>query len=189
MRASGNSTKLVEKENSGMLMVIFSRVNGETIRQMATEFISIRMELGMKVSGKMIFNMVLERKSGLTALSTRVTTLEERSTEKVFTCGKMVPCTTVNGSRTESKDMESTVGGTVEDTLEIGKIIICMGQVSTLGLMVGSMRVSMRWTRNMEWVFTHGLMGDSMMAPGSMENSMEREGIFSKMAKSKSVGG
>ena len=41
MKAIGNIIKLVEKENSGMLMVMYLKDNGKMIKLMAMEYIFI----------------------------------------------------------------------------------------------------------------------------------------------------
>lgn len=54
MKASGKKTKLVAKENSIMLMVTLTMVNGVMIKQMGMGLIFMLMGQNMMVNGKMI---------------------------------------------------------------------------------------------------------------------------------------
>lgn len=54
--------------------------------------------------------------------------------------------------------MEFTNGKMVGPTLANGKITTCTDRVSTLGLMVGAMKDSMKWIKNMAMVSIPGLM-------------------------------
>lgn len=63
--------------------------NGKTIKQMATEYTLMLMELDTKGIGKMIFSMDMELKHGQMVRSTRATTKMERSTEREHMLGTM----------------------------------------------------------------------------------------------------
>jgi hypothetical protein len=56
------------------------RVNGEMIKQMALEFTRTQTELNIEASGKMTSSTVTVLSHGQTALSTKVSTMRERST-------------------------------------------------------------------------------------------------------------
>lgn len=60
MKVSGVTIKLMDKGNSGILMVIFMKVNERMIKQKVMECISIKMGLDMKGTGRGIFKMALE---------------------------------------------------------------------------------------------------------------------------------
>ena len=61
----------------------------------------IKMEPGMKVNGKTIFNMVLEKKYGQITVNMKDIIQKVRNMEKVFIFGKMAQCTMVTGLKTE----------------------------------------------------------------------------------------
>lgn len=61
----GNIIEHVEKGNSGMLMVISTKVNGRMIRQMDMDDIFIQTVQNILAIGKMIFNKVKVLKHGL----------------------------------------------------------------------------------------------------------------------------
>lgn len=64
MLGNGNSIRHVVKVNSGMLMVIFSKVSGLMIKPMASAFIPIKMEPNMKVIGRKTCSMGMARNRG-----------------------------------------------------------------------------------------------------------------------------
>jgi hypothetical protein len=101
MRGIGDLTKLVGKENSGMLTGIFLKENGLMTKQTVTEFTSIKMELDMKANGKTIFNTVKAKKFGLTTLCTKDFTMKVRNMAKGSTFGRTAQDTTVIGTKTE----------------------------------------------------------------------------------------
>lgn len=68
MKVIGRTTKLVEKGNFTMLMVMFLKVSGKMIKQMDLVFIDIVMEQFMKVVGNRISNMGMVQKHGQTIL-------------------------------------------------------------------------------------------------------------------------
>ena len=63
-------------------------------------------------------------------------------------------------------------------TLAIGRIIICMARVFTLGRMAECTRVNTSMTRSTVSECTLGLMDDSTTACGRTESSMEKVSIF-----------
>jgi H+/gluconate symporter-like permease len=60
-------------------------------------------------------------------------------------------------------------------TKVLGKIIICMARVFTLGVMAGDMMESTIWIRSMATVFITGQMEEDMRVFGVMASSTERE--------------
>ncbi len=67
MKATGRMIKLVERENSYMLMAIFMKGNGLMTKLMAMVNICITTELSILVIGRMISNTVKAKKLGLVA--------------------------------------------------------------------------------------------------------------------------
>ena len=64
MKEIGKITKLMEKENFGILMEIIMMVNGKITKLTDLEFIYIQMVPNIKANGKMIYSMVKELKLG-----------------------------------------------------------------------------------------------------------------------------
>ena len=64
--------------------------------------------------------------------------------------------------------MVRTYGVILDNTQVSGRIIRCMGKVSSPGPMEGRLAVIIRKIRNMEMVFFAGLMVANTMADGSM---------------------
>lgn len=74
MKASGEKTKPMEEENSGMLMETSMRENGKMIKLMALESIFMSMELSMKATGRTTCKTAREWRAGKTAAVTRAAT-------------------------------------------------------------------------------------------------------------------
>ena len=96
---NGKKTKLKERANLFMSMVISSTDIGLMIKQMVGEFTSIKVELNMKDSGRIIFSMVMESKLGKMGRSIKEIMLQEKSMELEATNGKMDQYTLVIGRR------------------------------------------------------------------------------------------
>lgn len=121
---------------------------------------------GMKDTGRMIYNMDLERKSGQIIPGTKESIMKEKSTVEDAMFGLMVANTMVIGSKIGLKDMEHTLGlmeGSIPDP---GKTIICMVTVYTLGKMVEDTRDITKWTKNMGLECTSGQMEEDMRVIG-----------------------
>lgn len=72
--------------------------------------------------------------------------------------------------------------GLMEENIKVcGKIIRCMVMVSSPGLTVEDMKVSIPLTRKKEEVFLYGQMEGRMMDYGKMENNKVKEFIWQKM--------
>ena len=65
MRENGKIIKLMGRERFGIVEVTFTQENFLVTRHMGLEFIFIRMEAGMKVTGYMMCNKGKEKSSGL----------------------------------------------------------------------------------------------------------------------------
>lgn len=74
MKESGLRIRLMERENSGMQMVTFTRENGKMTRLTVLGSTSMLMEQDMKATGRMIFRMELVLKLGMMDRNTKVNT-------------------------------------------------------------------------------------------------------------------
>lgn len=74
MKESGLKIRLMERENSGMQMVTFTRENGKMTRLTVLGSTSMLMEQDMKATGRMIFRMELVLKLGMMDRNTKVNT-------------------------------------------------------------------------------------------------------------------
>lgn len=86
----GKTARLVEKENSGMWMVIFLKETGWKIRRMVMGFINILMERAIQVIGKMICNMAKGRSTGSMVANTSVIIVWGGNMDRVNTGGQTV---------------------------------------------------------------------------------------------------
>lgn len=136
------------------------------------------MVLDMKDIGKMIYSMVMVKRSGQITHVMRVNTLRVRNMVKERMYGQMGHSMLVIGSKIGLRDMEHIHGLMEDNILGHGKIIICMDMVSTLGRMDVAMKGSMRWIRNMALVCINGLMDVDMRVIGLMGSNMDRGNIY-----------
>jgi uncharacterized protein YutE (UPF0331/DUF86 family) len=65
MKVSGKMVRHVDKVNSGMLMAIGTKVNGNSIRLMDMAYIFMLMVQSILAIGKMICSMAMARRLGL----------------------------------------------------------------------------------------------------------------------------
>jgi hypothetical protein len=100
--ASGETTELMEKESSFMLMEIFMKDSGLTIRLMVQELISMLTAPCMRVNGKMTFNTAKVSKLGLTNQDMKVTTHSVVNTESALINGTTSRGTREIGVKTKS---------------------------------------------------------------------------------------
>jgi hypothetical protein len=97
MRDSGYTTRHRVEESFGMLMETLTKESGMMIRPTVLVFTLTPMEQNTKVTGKMIYNMVMERKPGLMDPVMREITTRERSMEVETINGLMEASTMENG--------------------------------------------------------------------------------------------
>jgi hypothetical protein len=128
--------------NFGMWTVMFSKVNGSMIKPTATEYMSIRMELDMRESGKMICSTDMAKRFGQITRCMRGLTMRARSMGVVSIFGRMVPATTVTGTKTALKGMVFINGKMAAHTQGNGKTTICTGRGYTRGLTVVGTKVN-----------------------------------------------
>lgn len=96
------------------------RVNGKMIRHMDMGLISTLMGLCTKVNGKKTSSMVMGRKHGRMAHVMRVTMLKVKKTERVSSCGQMVPHMKDSSKIIIFMVMENMYGQTKESILDNG---------------------------------------------------------------------
>jgi hypothetical protein len=128
--------------NFGMWTVMFSKANGLMIRPTATEYMSIRMELDTKGSGKMICSMDTAKRFGQITRCMRGLTMRVRSMGVVSIFGRMVPATMVTGTKTVLKGMVFINGKMAAHIQGNGKTTICTGRGYTHGLTVVGTKVN-----------------------------------------------
>merc|ERR1711997_921239 len=117
-----------------MPMVTYTMENGRTTRPMGTESITTRMAPAMKDIGSRINNMVMVKRSGPIMLVTRVSTAMERNMEEANSCGLTDRCTPVSSSRTTFTAMVFTLGRMVANTTVNGRTTKWTVKESSLGL-------------------------------------------------------
>lgn len=89
MKVSGKKTEPTDMESLFMLMAIFMKEIGQTIKQMEKEFTFILMEQDMRDIGRMIYNMVKEKRHGPMDQYMRENIIKERNMGMEFTVGMM----------------------------------------------------------------------------------------------------
>jgi hypothetical protein len=80
----------------------------------------------------------------------------------------------VNFLTTKFKEMELILGIKIKNTLVNGKIIRCMVKEKSYGKMDKFMKDNIKTIKNMGLEFLFGQKGESMLANGNKENSMEK---------------
>ena len=78
----------------------------------------------------------------------------------------------VNGKIMKYQDMVFTNGQMEGNTLAIGKVILWTSLDYTLGKMAECMKASIKRIRNMDMVFTHGLIRKNMQDGGIKASNM-----------------
>ena len=111
------------KELSGIQTTIDMKVNGKTTKLTVSVHIFIQMEPYMSVNGKMICNMVSEKKPGLMGLLMKENILKGKNKVKDFTYGVINLNTQGCGILIKLMDMVFTSGRTVVNFREIGSKI------------------------------------------------------------------
>lgn len=85
-------------------------------RQTGTVYTTISMVLSMRATGEKISNMATEKKVGRMALFMKVNILQEKNMVRANINGMTNHNTTVNGSKTKSKDVVPIAGLMAECT-------------------------------------------------------------------------
>jgi hypothetical protein len=107
---NGEKIKLMEKENLSMLMETFTTDSGLMIKRMVLEHIDMSMALCMKASGKMIFNMEKVSRHGLIRVDMRVNMLTVANTASVLINGVMEANIQGTGKKIKLVDLVFTLG-------------------------------------------------------------------------------
>ena len=155
-----------------MLMVIFMRVTGLTIRQMVTEPIHTQMVQNMLDNGRMINNMVKVLKLGQMVLDMKVNILMERNME-VVRYSLLMDLGTKDSFPTMIYKVKAFIYGLMkENMMENGLKIKCMAKVKQHGQTIEDMRESIRMIKNTGRVILNGLMVESILDSGKMGSSM-----------------
>jgi len=121
---------------------MFSKANGSMIRPTATEYMSIRMELDMKESGKMTCSTDMAKRFGQITQCMRGLIMRVRSMGVVSIFGRTVPATMVTGTKTALKGMVFINGKMAVHIQGNGKTTICTGRGYTRGLTVVGTKVN-----------------------------------------------
>jgi hypothetical protein len=108
-----------------MLMAIFMKVNGKTIKPMVMASILILMVLDTKVNGEKTNSMARELRDGLTVLATKAITSKVRSTDKASSFGLTTVLSLESSEITTLKALVSMNGLTEEYITVNGKTIKC----------------------------------------------------------------
>ena len=107
---NGEKIKLMEKENLSMLMETFTTDSGLMIKRMVLEHIDMSMALCMKASGKMIFNTEKVSRHGLIRVDMRVNMLTVANTASVLINGVMEANIQGTGKKIKLVDLVCTLG-------------------------------------------------------------------------------
>ena len=107
---NGEKIKLMEKENLSMLMETFTTDSGLMIKRMVLEHIDMSMALCMKASGKMIFKMEKVSRHGLIRVDMRVNMLTVANTASVLINGVMEANIQGTGKKIKLVDLVFTLG-------------------------------------------------------------------------------
>ncbi len=133
MRDTGGSTRLTEEEDSFMQMAMFTKENGRKTKLTAMAFTSIRMEPSMRVIGKKISSMDMEKKHGQMELAMKENIEKEKKTAMGNSFGQTAQHTTESSLTTIFMGREFTHGQTADSTMASGKTTRCMAKAFSPG--------------------------------------------------------
>ena len=125
-----------------MLMVMFMKGSGRTIRLMGRDSIHIQMDLDMRESGERTSSMDKELRGGLMEHVIRGNILMERSMERENSYGLITAPTLETFLTIIYRELEFMNGLMEEYSMVIGKIIRCKDMELLPGLMEGGMWVN-----------------------------------------------
>lgn len=188
-KVTGLAGKQTERASSHMLMEMFMKEIGRTIRPAASVSIRTIMGRGMRENGSRIISMEEAVRRGSTVAAMMDNTAKERSTETGNTFGGTAAIMRVLGKTTRSLDLACMYGQMGADTLESGLTIKCTAEASTRGKMAGSTVVNTSTTRSMVMVNTHGPMGEDMWENGLIASVMAEERSYPLTVMSERVSG
>ena len=159
---------------STTLMVTYTKENSTKIELMDLVCMCIKMDKLMKVFGKMICKMVLERKNSKMDQSTMECLKMVKSGDKALINGLTNQFIPETGSTITSKEKVSTKGPMAEFTTASGKKISFMAREFIHGRTAEDMKENTNMIKSMEWAPTTGLMAKLTKVNGLMESSMEK---------------
>ena len=160
------------KAPSTIVMEIYTREIIDIIRLMGMECMPIRMEPGMKETGKMTCNMEKELNYSKTVQSTKADTLAGRKTATVSTTGQTVLYTLGIGWTTRSTVWGVTSGTMDASIMATGIITIWTEQASMSGLMEEGMKEPLLKIRKKALDYITGKMVEDMKVGGHLESNM-----------------
>ena len=163
--------------------------NGKTTKPTVMECTLMLTAQSTKDTGKMIYNMALVWRHGLTRVNMRAIIRMERSMGMGRIHGVMGQCMWVNGSTTKLTAKADTHGSMEGVTMEAGRTTTCTASESTRGQMDANTRANTTWTRSMGMASIIGQMEGGMRDIGRMESSMEKGSISCPMVSLRSAYG
>lgn len=172
-----------------MLMVMFTRVNGVTIKLMALVDICILMVLNTKDIGKKTNSMDKAKRLGPMELNMKVTMSRAKKTAEVNSDGLMNQHTMANSLTTISTVLVFTFGQILASTTANGKITKCTEREYSLGLMEENTKVTTTMTRNRAMEFSLGLMVVDTKDNGTMVNNTGKESTLLLREKQNAANG
>lgn len=184
--ATGSMARQMEKAFFTTLMAMFLTVTFELIRRTAMGFISTRQASATKANGRMMFSRASVLKLSQTAASTKGTFTGAKSMAGAFTSGSTGPIIMVNGAITKSMATAFMYGLMVGAMMALGEKISSIIVAFTPGRMAAATMVSTSMTKSKAGVFTSGRTVNVMKAIGIMENSTDKDGSQTILAKAES---
>ena len=143
----------------------------------------------MKGIGKMIYKMDTEQRHGPIIQSMKEIIQKVKNKEKALIPGQTDLDMLETGMIIKLTVMAYILGLMDALTKDLGRTIICMDKVFTLGLTVEDTRVNTLWIKNMDMVFTYGQMVADMKDTGLMVSNTDKEDIQFPMEKLKQASG
>jgi len=137
-------------------------------------FIPTLIMLGTAAIGRTTNSMAKARKLGLMVLSTKASTLKEKSMEKELFSLVMDPNTMEISNIMTSTVMGSTNGLMVKSMKETGSKTKCMVKAKSSGKMAVNTKVNINTIKNTATVSSSGMMEENMKATGKMESNTEK---------------
>ena len=175
MKATGKIIEHKEQESLLISMVTSMKEIGLTTRQMVMVYTFMLTELGMRATGWMIYSTAWAKNHGQMVPSMRVSTSLVKNTVEVSTAGTMALSITVIGRKIRSKDLERTPGSMEDSTRENGLTTIWTVLEFILGKTEDHTVGSIKMTRSMDTVSTHGLMAELTLVTGAEASNMVLE--------------
>lgn len=184
--ATGSTARQMAKALFTTLTAMSLTDTSELIRRTAMECISTRPASATQANGRMMYSRALELKPWQTVASTKGTFTGARSMVEECTSGSTGLTIMVNGATTKSMATAFMYG------LMVGAMRAPGGKISSIivaftpGRMAAATMVSTSMTKSMAGESTSGQTASVMKAIGIMENSTDRDGSRTRLAKAES---